>query len=159
GLHGPQDAALLERLDLLDLTYLSIALVAGLGVMLRALRRLRSVTARRQLRWIVWGSALGAVPFIVAYGIPTIIGQAVPGGEYTAILLTCIPLSFASAIVRYRLTDVEVIIKRGLALSSVALGLIIIYFSTLEFVGWVFRTDAEQNNSIALVATLIVALV
>ncbi|TAK11840.1 MAG: PAS domain S-box protein [Acidobacteria bacterium] len=159
GIRGPQDAALLERLDLLDLTYLSVALVAGLGVMLRALRRLRSVTARRQLRWIVWGSALGALPFIVAYGVPTIIGRPVPGGEYTAVLLTCIPLAFASAIVRYRLTDVEVIIKRGLALSSVGLGLVIIYFSTLQFAEWVFRTNADQNNSIALLATLIVALV
>jgi len=159
GIHSAQDATLLERLDLLDLTYLSVALVAGLGVMLRALRRLRSVTARRQLRWIVWGSALGAVPFIVGYGIPTILRQTIPGGEYTAVLLTCIPLAFASAIVRYRLTDVEVIIKRGLALSAVGLGLVIIYFSTMQFVEWVFSTDSEQNNSIALIATLIVALV
>jgi two-component system NtrC family sensor kinase len=158
-LSSAQDASLLERLDLLDLTYLSVALVAGLGVMLRALRRLRSVTARRQLRWIVWGSALGAVPFIIAYGIPTILKQPVPGGEYTAVLLSCIPLAFASAIVRYRLTDVEVIIKRGLAVSAVGLGLVIIYFATMQFVEWVFRTDKDQNNFIALLATLIVALV
>jgi PAS domain S-box-containing protein len=159
GVRGPADAALLGRLDLLDLTYLSVALIAGLGVMLRALRRLRSVTARRQLRWIVWGSALGAVPFIVAYGVPTIVGGAVPGGEDTAVLLACIPLAFASAIVRYRLTDVEVIIKRGLALSAVGLALLIIYFATLTFAEKVFQTNAEQNQSIGLLATLIVALV
>ena len=33
--------------------------------MMRALGRVRSVTARRQLRWIVWGTAFGAVPFVL----------------------------------------------------------------------------------------------
>ena len=41
------------------------ACVGGLAIMIRALRRGCSVTARRQLRWIVWGTALGAVPFVV----------------------------------------------------------------------------------------------
>lgn len=159
GVHGPEGAYLLELLDKLDILYLSLALAGGLGVMLRALRRLRSVTARRQLRWIVWGSAVGAVPFIVGYGLPYVAGHVIPGGEYASLLLGVIPLSFASAVVRYRLTDVEVIIKRGLAVSSVVLGLVIIYFSTMQFVGFVFRTDANQNNVIALLATLLVALV
>src|SRR5207245_1753052 len=37
-----------------QLIYLSISLIAGLAIMVRALRKVRSVTARRQLRWIVW---------------------------------------------------------------------------------------------------------
>ena len=159
GVRGPESARLLERLDALDLLYLSLALVSGLGVMLRVLGRLRSVTARRQLRWIVWGSAVGAVPFILMYGLPFALGYTVPGGEYASLLLGVIPLAFASAVVRYRLTDIEVIIKRGLAISAVALGLVIIYFSTMQFVGFVFRTNADQNSVIALLATLLVALV
>ena len=159
GVSGTESAQLLERLDSLDILYLCLALAAGLGVMLRVLRRLRSVTARRQLRWIVWGSAVGAVPFIVGYGVPYVLGRTIPGGEYASLLLGVIPLAFASAVVRYRLTDVEVIIKRGLAFASVALGLVIIYFSTMRFVGFVFRTNADQNNVIALLATLMVALV
>ncbi len=39
--------------------------------------------------------------------------------QLTAILLGLVPLTFASAIVRYRLRDVEVIIKRGLVLLRV----------------------------------------
>ena len=50
-----------------ELVYLAVSLVAGLAIMIRALRRVRSVTARRQLRWIVWGTALGAVPFVFGY--------------------------------------------------------------------------------------------
>ena len=85
--------------------------------MTRALRRVRSVTSRRQLRWIVWGTALGALPFVFGYAMPFAFGfEPVPGAELTAILLALVPLAFASAIIRYRLMDVEVIIKRALGL-------------------------------------------
>ena len=47
--------------------------------MMRALSRLRSVTARRQLRWIVWGSAVGAVPFVMLYVVP------LPGRAFAAV--------------------------------------------------------------------------
>ena len=37
--------------------------------------RLRSVTARRQLRWIVWGSSVGALPFVSLYLVPFLFGR------------------------------------------------------------------------------------
>ena len=87
--------------------------------MVRALRMVRSVTARRQLRWIVWGTALGSVPFVFGYALPFAFGlQPLRGFEFSALLLGLIPLAFASAIVRYRLMDVEVIIKRGLVYAA-----------------------------------------
>ena len=46
-------------------------------------------------------------------------------------LLGCIPLAFASAIVRYRLMDIEVIIKRALVVAAVGLLLAMIYGGTL----------------------------
>ncbi|MEO8070137.1 MAG: hypothetical protein ABI652_01950, partial [Acidobacteriota bacterium] len=57
----------LARIELVAYVYLAVCLTSGLALMLRALTRLRSVTARRQLRWIVWGSSVGAVPFILLY--------------------------------------------------------------------------------------------
>src|ERR1043166_2087995 len=39
-----------------QLVYLAVSLIAGLAIMVRALGKVRSVTARRQLRWIVWGA-------------------------------------------------------------------------------------------------------
>ena len=42
--------------------------------MTRALYRVRSVTARRQLRWIVWGTGLGALPFVFGYALPFALG-------------------------------------------------------------------------------------
>jgi len=148
----------LQQVETLEFVYLAACLLGGLALMIRALGRLRSVTARRQLRWIVWGSGLGAVPFVSVYVIPFLMGRTVPGGQYTAVLLGFIPLAFASAIVRYRLMDIEVIFKRALVVSAVGLVLVLIYQGTLELVG-LLSGHQEQNEFWALFATLVVVLV
>ena len=106
--------ALIGLLERLESLYLAAFLAAGAG---RAGSRAGRVPARspskRQLRWIVWGTALGAVPFALGYAMPFAFGvePSLPM-ELSAIPLGFIPLAFASAIVRYRLMDVEVILKR-----------------------------------------------
>ena len=49
-------------------------MIGGLAIFALALRRVRSTTALRQLRWIVWGTAIGAGPFICAYAMPFAFG-------------------------------------------------------------------------------------
>jgi two-component system, NtrC family, sensor kinase len=150
----------LGQLQNVELVYLSACLLGGLTLMIQALSRLRSMTARRQLRWIVWGSGVGAVPFVLTYAIPWLLGSSLPYGEYTSLLLGCIPLAFASAIVRYRLMDIEVIIKRALVVSAVGLVLVVIYQGTLALVGQILGTHRPDDNTFwALFATLVVVLV
>jgi two-component system NtrC family sensor kinase len=143
-----------------QLVYLALSLIAGLAIMVRALRRVRSVTARRQLRWIVWGTALGSVPFAFGYALPFAFGlQPLKGFEFSALLLGLIPLAFASAIVRYRLMDVEVIIKRALVYAAALAAIAAIYAVLLRIAGVIFFRDADQRNPvIALLATLVVVL-
>ena len=146
--------ALIERVELL---HLAAALVVGLFLMIRALGRVRSVTARRQLRWIVWGTAFGAAPFVLGYGLPYALGfEPWTGFEWSAILLGLVPLAFASAITRYRLMDVEVIIKRGLVYAAAVTAIIAIYAVLLELAEAMGR--GEHNPVIAFLATLVVVL-
>ena len=81
-LRGASQGAVLstvaELVDRGELVYLAVSLIGGLAIMIRALRRGCSVTARRQLRWIVWGTALGAVPFVVGYVVPFTLGFTPP---------------------------------------------------------------------------------
>ena len=143
-----------------EVLHLAAALVAGLIVMMRALHRVRSVTSRRQLRWIVWGTALGGLPFVGAYALPHAFGfRLMPGAELTAILLVLVPLAFACAIVRYRLMDVEVIIKRALVYAAALAGMAAIYAVLLKLASEVFfGGDSVRNPVIALLATIVVAL-
>ena len=144
-----------------QLLYLAIALVAGLVIMVRALRMVRSVTARRQLRWIVWGTAIGSIPFAFGYALPFAFGlQPLRGFEFSALLLGLIPLAFASAIVRYRLMDVEVIIKRGLVYAAALAAIAAIYAVLLRAAGAILvgNADDQRNPVIALLATFVVVL-
>ena len=143
-----------------QLVYLAVSLVAGFAIMVRALRQVRSVTARRQLRWIVWGTALGSLPFVFGYALPFAFGLNPLGGfEFTALLLGLIPLAFASAIVRYRLMDVEVIIKRALVYAAALAAIAAIYSVLLRVAGAMFLRNAEDANPIiALLATFVVVL-
>ncbi len=143
-----------------ELVCLAAGLIAGLAIMLRALGRVRSVTARRQLRWIVWGTALGAIPFALGYALPYVLGFTPPrGADVTAVLLGLVPLAFASALVRYRLMDVEVIIKRALVYAAAVAAIAAMYAVLLKLAREVFFGGNETHNSvIALLATLVVVL-
>jgi len=158
--HGEMLARLTALVQSGQLVYLAVSLIVGLAVMVRALRHVRSVTARRQLRWIVWGSAIGSVPFAFGYALPFAFGlPPLRGFEYTALLLGLVPLAFASAIVRYRLMDVEVIIKRALVYAAAMSAFAAIYGVLLWTAGKFFLKDAEHSNPvIALLATLVVVL-
>jgi two-component system NtrC family sensor kinase len=144
-----------------QLLYLAVSLVAGLVIMVRALRMVRSVTARRQLRWIVWGTALGSVPFVCGYVLPFALDlRPLRGFEFSALLLGLIPLAFASAIVRYRLMDVEVILKLGLVYAAALAAIAAIYAILLRTAGAIFLRNADDpsNPIIALLATFVVVL-
>jgi len=157
---GELVSSVLAAVDRLELLVLGAYLVVGLAFMIRALGRVRSVTARRQLRWITWGTLLGGLPFVLGYALPWAAGlDPLPGMEYTAILLGLVPLAFASAIVRYRLMDVEVIIKRGLVYAAAVAAIAAIYAVLLRLAAAVFLDSPGQHNTvIAMLATLVVVL-
>jgi two-component system, NtrC family, sensor kinase len=150
----------IQSIDRLEPLYLSVCMVGGLMVLVRALTRVRSVTARRQLRWIVWGTALGAGPFAVGYALPYAAGaQLSLPMELSVIPLSLVPLAFASAIIRYRLMDVEVIVKRSLVYTAVVLAVLTIYTTLFRLVGVLVVDDLDRHNRIvAVLATLVVVL-
>jgi PAS domain S-box-containing protein len=82
-----------------------------------------------------------------------------PAAEYTAVLLGSVPLAFASALVRYRLMDVEVIFKKVAGVVAAIVVLALIYSGTLQLVGVILGANNDSGSFWALMATLIVALV
>lgn len=144
----------------LEHLYLAACVIAGLGAMIAALRRVSSVTARRQLRWVVAGTTLGGMPFVLAYAIPYALGFSPAAGlELTAVPLALVPLAFASAIVHYRLRDVEVIVKRNLGYAAVAAAMATLYVALTYLWSEVVLEDADGHESlIALLTAAVVVL-
>src|SRR5207302_4595454 len=120
-----------------------------------------SLTGGRQLRWIAWGTILGVGPFSFAYGLPWAFGIDPPLAlQLTAVPLGLVPLTFASAIVRYRLRDIEVIVKRGLAYAAFLAASGALCVAVRRTAGFFFPGDNDPRNWIlAILATIVVVLV
>ena len=157
---GPIFSNTLEILDRAEHLYLFVGALASLSVLIRAFRQIRARTGRRQLRWIVWGTGLGVGPFAFGYAVPWAFGLDPPLAlQLTAIPLGLVPLTFASAIVRYRLRDVEVIIKRGLAYTAFLSAAVVLYAALLKLVKFSFAGDQDPHNwVVAGLATLVIVL-
>lgn len=147
-------------LDRFEPLFVGLYLAAGLAIFAQALRAARSTTALRQLRWIVWGTAIGAGPFVLGYAVPFAAGAIPPVAlELTAIPLGLVPLAFASAIARYRLMDVEVILKRVLVYTAVLSAIAAIYMVLLGVTGaTMVVTEDDHRWVIAALATAVVLL-
>jgi PAS domain S-box-containing protein len=159
-LSGSGLATAVDLLDRGEHVYLFVCCAAALLALAGAFRQITSITARRQLRWIAWGTALGAGPFTFGYALPWALGANPPlAFQLTAVPLGLLPLTFASAIIRYRLRDVEVIIKRGLAYTAFIAASLVLFAAMLKLTGFVLGSDSDQHNGIiALLATLVIVL-
>jgi PAS domain S-box-containing protein len=153
-------SSVIDILDRAENVYLFVCCIAAIAVLTNAFRRITSITARRQLRWIAWGTALGAGPFAVGYALPWALGADPPlAFQVLAIPLGLLPLTFACAIIRYRLRDVEVIVKGGLTYTAFFAASVALYFALQRLTGFVLADDADRHNwIIALLATMVIVL-
>ncbi|MEO8259239.1 MAG: ATP-binding protein [Acidobacteriota bacterium] len=158
--NGPLFSRLLSLIDRLQLAYLFISAVVAVVVLVGTFRELTAPTARRQMRWIAWGTVFGVAPFALGYAMPWALGTDPPLAlQFTAIPLGLVPLTFACALVRYRLRDIEVIVKRGLIYGVFIAASIAVYVGMRNLSGYFFPDDGDARNWIvALLATTVVVL-
>jgi signal transduction histidine kinase len=98
-------------------------------------RRTEDTIVRQQLKWLRNGVIFGILPFTVFYMLPYAIG-VIPGPwmKMAVLSLPLIPLTWAYAIIRYRLMDVDVIFQQGYAYTLATLSVIgLFYMMTLSF--------------------------
>jgi len=148
-----------ELLDRLELFYMAACFIAGLATLVLAVGEVRSITGRRQLRWIAWGTALGVGPFACGYAIPYALGAepSLPM-QLSVIPMSLIPLAYASALVRYRLLDIEIIVKRVFVYAVAIAAVLAIYVVLLEGAERLYRSGQGGQDWVIIVLATLVAL-
>ncbi|MEA2005347.1 MAG: ATP-binding protein [Acidobacteriota bacterium] len=113
----------------LDLCHFALFSLITLGIIFNDNLRASNLIIKKQLKWIVYGLGIGIIPFFLFYVIPFLFGQ-VPSkaAELTVVFQAIIPLTFAYSISRYRLVDLEFILKKALTLVSSYVVIAILYF-------------------------------
>lgn len=141
-------------LDKIELSFLGACfLAAGLGFY-RNFRAAPSGVLRQQLKWLTGGTLAGSLPFTLLYIVP-FVADAGPRAwmQFSAVSLVLIPLCFGYAVIRYRLMDVDIIFKRGLAYTAATAGVAAVYFALVALLAQIFhaQTTGPVGGMIAIV--------
>ena len=154
----PRTPSLLAFFDRLHLLHFAAFLVFGAWVLV--LRRGWADTAeKQQLKWVAFGTIAAIGPLLGGYGVPFLLGWPIaPWMEASVLSLLFIPLSFAYAIARYRLMDVDLFFKQSVAYLLSSSALVVLYVGLTILIGKAAEgMAAESGFFIFAAAALIVA--
>jgi two-component system, NtrC family, sensor kinase len=150
-------ARLLWNLNRVHWAYLTIFFVSAAVVLWRSYRQATAPILRQQLKWITRGTVLAIAPFTLFYVLPYLFG-AMPSlaMKVTALSLGLLPLTFGYAIVRYRLMDVDLIFKRGMAYTLAAAAIVGTYFAGVAAIAELVHTRVPSSGPVGLMLAIVV---
>src|SRR5712692_4469252 len=142
--------------------HFTAGLVASLALLIRRFAISKNTVARQQLKWVVWGFVLAIVPFTLFYATGYIIGADTAGSltDIAVLPLILIPLSLGYSVVRYRLMDVELVVRRAAVYALTTLAIAVAIGAIVYFAGsYAFGSNTSGSGEfITLPLILSVAL-
>ncbi|MBI4852482.1 MAG: PAS domain S-box protein [Acidobacteria bacterium] len=139
----------------IETLHFTIFLLVSSALLLITFLQTRASILRQQLKWIVWGLSLNAIPFAIFYAYPYLLGKEISPLQQAfatgaSILL---PISFGYSIVRYRLMDVDIILRRSMTYVLATVSVVVIFMLGVVKAGqWVHELvpSISQNATVAL---------
>jgi len=150
-------ARLLWNLNRVHWAYLTVFFVGAAAVLWRNYRQTTAPILRQQLKWITRGTVMAIAPFTLFYVLPYLFG-AMPSltMKVSVLSLSLLPLTFGYAIVRYRLMDVDLIFKRGMAYTLAAAAIAGGYFAVVASIAELVRTRVPSTGPVGLIVAIVV---
>lgn len=152
-----------EALWLADRTgtlYLAAFFILGGIVLEFSYRQSRTPLRRQQLKWVTRGTYVAIVPFAALYAIPYFLGiNPAPWMKLSALTLIFLPLTFGYALVRYRLMDVDIIFRRGIAYTLATAVIVGAYFALIGLFADFFRSQVHDLGRGGWILALMVTAV
>src|SRR5205807_4361599 len=144
-------------LDRIQMGYLALFFAISAAVLWYSYRRASTPVLRQQLKWVTRGTILAIAPFTLLYVIPYLLGS-VPGTamKISVLSLGLLPLTFGYAIFRYRLMDVDLIFKRGMAYTLAAAAVVGLYFALVVGVAELVHLQVPSSGPKGLILAVVV---
>ena len=143
------------QIDRYEMAYLVLLFIAAALVFLHSYQQANRPILRQQLKWVTRGTILAIVPFAVFNALPFILGKT--GFTVAVLSLGILPLTFGYAIVRYRLMDVDLIFKRGMAYTLAGASIAVAYLLSIALVGEMVHTRIPGAGTTGLVVAILVS--
>jgi two-component system, NtrC family, sensor kinase len=145
------------NLDRIEMAYLALLFIAAAAVLVHNYRQASTPLLRQQLKWVTRGTILAITPFTLFYVIPYLMGILPTSAMRISVLsLGILPLTFGYAIFRYRLMDVDLIFKRGMAYTLAAAAIAGAYFAVVGGVAELVHARVPSTGPVGLVLAIVV---
>ena len=126
--------------------HFNLALVASAFLLVRTYLTAKNALVRQQVKWVVWGAVLAVAPVTLFYGVVYLFGSSTDRWltDVAVFPLVLIPLAFGYSVLRYRLMDVELVVRRVFvyALTTLAIALLI---GGVVYTGGLYAFGSEQT--------------
>jgi hypothetical protein len=140
----------------------AVSILIMLTLLLHSAFTLRDAISRAQMRWGLGGLLLGLGIFFLTF-IPVFF----PGNEtveafiayWSPVGFGVMGMSLGIAILRYRLFDIDLIIRRTLVYGALTLTLALVYFGSVVLLQRIFQAITGQRESplVLVISTLLIA--
>jgi len=135
-------------------------IVGGAVAMIRRLRRAGDPVEREQLRWLAWAAGVIAVLYTLAI-IVNPIGASEDWQDWAGIIASSsfalIPVTISIAVLRYRLFDIDFVIRKTVVLAIMVSLIALVYLAVV--VGAGALVGSRGDPILSAVAAAVVALV
>ena len=148
-----------------DLLWISLC-TCCIAAQIYRYRHVSGPLQRQQTKWIVYGTTLG-LALVIALELPILLVPGFGPGSFYNLLswygfilaLIPFPVSVGFAMMRSRLWDIDIIIKRTLVYTLLTALLALVYFGGVVLLQYLFRSMTGQGSPLAMViSTLAIAL-
>lgn len=155
--------AYLAGIDMMAV-WLLVGLLGLIGGIIHAAFKGRTALARTQSKTALFGAATAFLPGALVFVIPLMMGQVSQTSNLlinlSFLCFVIFPLSMAYAIVKHKMFDIDLVIKRTMVYATVVASLAGLYFLTIALVRggieWLFgASDSTFGN---ILATAVVAM-
>ncbi len=125
-------------------------------------RRVSTPLQRQQTKWVISGFAFAFGPLVIALTLLyTLLPQFFPMSSLAftlvqvpfVLLLVLFPLSIGFAVLRYRLWDVDLLIKRTLVYGILSVSLVLIYIGLIVGLQFLLQGVIGRGNALVIVAS------
>src|SRR5262249_25573956 len=131
-----------------ELALFALSMAVSAALLIRTFRQARSTVVRQQLKWMIGGMSVAAVAFGLFY-LPawlTTSGVSPLLESISIVPLVLIPLTMGYSIVRYRLSDIDIVVRRSIAYITATLSVAAIFGCVMAAV-YVFISPQMESQS------------
>jgi len=142
--------------------------VVGIWSQIYRYRHVSNAVQRQQTKWVIVGLVGFTLGFVVnSFFLWATVGQAglprllynLARAPLVSLSLMLLPIGLGFSILRYRLWDIDLIIRRTLIYSSLTAALLLVYLSSVVLLQALFQTATGQAQSefVTVLSTLAIA--